>query len=433
MGDIYKTYDIRGIYPKELDKKFAFEFGRASAIFFKQKEILVARDGRTSSNSLKEELMKGLATEESKIIDLGIISTPAAYFALIKLKKPLIIITASHNPKEYNGFKVVDDNFQAIDKAHGLLEIKEIQENLQTKQPKQPEIKNYDIKSEYFAFLDSLVYRIDHKIPIVLDQSNGSARLESVFLQSKFNNIKIINQEVDGNFPGHSPDPSPEKNREQLKQEMIKQKAKIGFIFDGDADRVMVLDDKLKFIRPEIIASLLIDKGLALYDVRASHYLKHKCAQKNIKSKMIPTGRSIFAKKMNELNADIGVEGSGHYFFKEFKGLDSAIITILKLLEKISDEKKPLSELVKDKTKFMHSNEINYKVKDATKTIQEIKNNYKDKKIIELDGLTVELDENSWFNIRKSNTEPLIRLNAETNSEEKTATLVKELEKIIFS
>ncbi len=423
---IFKKYDVRGIYNEVLDEDFAYKFGRALVRFLGVKEVAVARDGRHSSPSLFAELSKGILDESAKVIDLGIISTPAAYYSFWKGEyKAGVVITASHNPPEYNGFKVVKENVRPVHLDNGFNEIKELmKEDFKIKSQKGT-IESKTYMKEYKHYLSSILSDTKRDMCFVFDQSNGSGWIESEFLKELYDNVTILNEKVDGSYPGHNPDPVPSKNREELVKTVLEKKARFGVIVDGDADRAMFVDEKAQFIRPEALLSVILEEHAEkiLYDVRVSHALKDTAEKKGLKSKMIPCGRTIFLDNMVSENATYGVEGSGHFFFKEFNGLDSAIITIIKLLNVLSETDKPLSELVKNNSTSIHSGEINFKVKDREEALNKIKENFEPESVSELDGLSL-FFKNGWFNIRKSNTEPVIRLNAEFENQ-------KELDKVI--
>ncbi|MFT4283058.1 MAG: phosphomannomutase/phosphoglucomutase [Candidatus Woesearchaeota archaeon] len=423
---VFKAYDVRGIYPKEINEEFAFNFGKALAKYFDSDTVAVARDGRLSSDSLFEKLCDGINLEGKNVVNLGLISTPAAYFALINLKIPGVIITASHNPKEYNGFKVVDEKLMPVDKESGLLKIKELM--TQSSKNATGGIINFDLALEYEKFLNKFKDK-QKDLKIVVDQSNGSSHLESAYLKKHFN-ATILNSEVDGNFPGHDPDPFKKTSIDFVSKKVIESNADIGIIFDGDGDRAVFIDEKGNPLRPEIAMCLFAKKGPILYDVRCSLSLRDVAKENNVKSYMIKAGRSFFIREMKPKNAFYGVEGSGHYFFKEFENFDSAIIMILKVLSALSNSNKKLSELTKSFSRYHHSSEVNFKVKSRDEAIEKIKQSFKPKKLVEIDGVSLYLDD-FWLNIRKSNTEPVIRINAEANSKQKVDNVIKKIKEIL--
>ncbi len=422
MG-VFKAYDIRGVFDSEIDEDFAYKLGRSIVIFLKASEIIVARDGRLSSDTLHQHLCKGMMDQGASVHDIGISSSPHLYFAVQRFEKPGVIITASHNPKEYNGFKIMDKNLDAVHLKNGLLGIKKLVDNPNFQEPyKRGNYIALSTKKYYLDFLKKFV--VDKDISFVVDASNGSGKIEADFLNATYNNCIVINDEVDGNFPNHSPDPTNPENHGQIRKRILDTKSDFGVIFDGDADRAIFLDEKGQAIRPEILVSLFNLEGTVLYDVRSSQSLSKACDLKNINSIMVKTGRTNFVSDMREHQAFIGVEGSGHYFFKEFNYLDSAIIAILKLIEVL---KTPLSKEIKKHTYYIHSGEMNFKVKNREKAIENIRKSFSPNQILTLDGLSMYFDD-YWFSARLSNTEPLVRINAESKSQE---TLDKFKEKIV--
>ncbi len=430
---IFKKYDIRGIYDEELDENFAYKLGRALVRFLGVKEVAIARDGRESSPSLFAEFSKGVLDESAKVIDLGIISTPAAYYSFWKGEyKAGVVVTASHNPGEYNGFKIVRENVSPVHLENGFEELMKLVNQEFDEGSSKGIVESRSYMEEYKNYLSTLLSDTKRDAVFVFDQSNGSGWVESEFLKELYNNVTILNGDVDGSFPGHKPDPLPEVSREALVKNVLEKKARFGVIVDGDADRAIFVDEKGCFVRPESLLSVILEDNAEkiLYDVRVSHALKDTAESKGLETKMIPCGRTVFLDHMVSENATYGVEGSGHYFFKEFNGLDSAIIAVIKLLNKLSETDIPLSELVKNNSKGVHSGEINFRVDDREKALDKIKNSFNPNNTSELDGLSMFFD-NAWFNIRKSNTEPLIRLNAEAKDKNDLDELVGKIKQLV--
>ncbi len=417
---VFKSYDIRGTYPDQINEKFSELLAYSLAKKFNE-SILLATDARLSSPTLKKSFVKAYTSQGLDVYDLGIISTPAAYFALLKHKKPTVIITASHNPKEYNGFKILD---KEVNPVHGD-ELKELRKDMkETSFKSQGNLIVLDIKKDYFDFLETFVENKDANI--LLDQSNGSGILESEFLEQQYN-ATILNKELDGNFPGHEPDPTKSSVQEKLRVKATSYD--FTAIFDGDADRAIFLDEKGNYIRPEILMSVIINQANSsiLYDVRSSQTLKDKCLQEGVETKLIETGRTNFLRYMKKLNSYSGVEGSGHYFFKDFEGLDSAILMIIKVANSLGKNK--LSQLTQ--SKYYHTSEINFRVSDRKKAIQKIVDFFQNPiKKMELDGTTL-VFEDYWLNIRESNTEPVIRINGEANTKEKRDWLIQKINECI--
>ena len=422
----FKEYDVRGIYGEDITPEFAYELARNIVMHLKCSELIVARDGRLSSDLLHEHFCKGVMDQGCSVHDIGIASTPHFYFALIKFQKPGVVITASHNPKEYNGFKIMDKELNAVSKRNGLKKIEKLMKDKNFSEPyKKGNYMEIHTKKYYIDFLRS--HTTDRNISFIVDSSNGSGTIEVDYLDGVYTNCQVINQNIDGNFPNHSPDPLHKQSHIQIKNKIINSEADFGVIFDGDADRAIFFDEKGDMIRPELILTLFNITGDVLYDVRSSQSLAVHVRNQNKTAFMVKTGRSNLVADMKEKDATCGVEGSGHYFFKEFNYLDSAILAVLKLIAYI---KVPLSNFIYQKNLYHHSGELNFKVKDKVNLLQKIKTSFNPNKLLELDGISMYFD-NGWFNIRPSNTENLVRLNIEALTNEELSQYKQKLTEII--
>lgn len=414
MG-LFKAYDIRGVYGEELNEDFAYKLGRSLVIFLRASELIVSRDGRLSSDVLHESLCKGIMDQGCSVHDIGTVSTPHFYYACKKFSKPGVIITASHNPRQFNGFKIINKDLEAVSSSNGLREIQRLVDNPNFQEPyKKGNYLQINSKRYYLEYLKTFL--VNSELSFVVDSSNGSGKVEADFLDAHFPSSVIINSEIDGNFPNHGPDPTDLTNHNMIRKEILDKSADFGVLFDGDADRAIFFDENGQEIRPEILVSLLDLKGKVLYDVRSSQSLSRVCEDKGVSCFMIKTGRTNFASEMKKQDAYLGVEGSGHYFLKDFFYLDNPVLIILKLLSVLSKDKK-VSDLVKNNTYYYHSGELNFKVKDKKSSINKVLEAFKANQVITLDGYSLYLDK-YWFNIRMSNTENLIRVNAEAKDQE---------------
>jgi phosphomannomutase len=439
---LFKAYDIRGIFPKELDKTFAYELGRAFVCFTNCREIAVAFDGRTSAKPLFEALTKGILEQGSDVINLGLCSTPKCYFSVLEGKyESAIMITASHNPKEYNGFKLMSKKAEPIFSENGMMDIHDIiKQKKCTPAKKKGKVKKANWSKEYIKFLKGLFPKTKDfldkakNIKIVVDQSNGSGTDEVQALKEMFPKIKILNSKVSGSFPGHSPDPLKCENRKVLVSEVKKNKALCGIIFDGDADRVVFVDEKGEFIRPDIILNIIsedLKRGTIVYDTRSSRAVWELAEKRGLRSILSKAGRTYLIQTMRNEQADLGAENSGHLFFKEFSYLDNAGICAIKVLSKCINENTQLSALAQRNNLYFHSGEINFKVKNPSKVFLLIEQAFTDsKKVLFIDGLSVYYD-TYWFNVRKSNTENIIRINAEASTKKELEILLKKLNNIM--
>lgn len=425
---IFKAYDIRGIVPSELNEEIAYEIGKALVQFMKPKEVCVGMDMRISSKSLSEGLKQGITESGADVIDIGLVSTDGLYFAVGKFKFDAgVMITASHNPPEYNGMKLCKRDAVPLSGEAGLKEIKEIIKSksrikfgTEVKSRNGKVIKK-DISKDYTEHVLSFI-DLKKIVPfkIVIDAGNGMA---GKIIPEIFNHLpcKVIPMyfELDGTFPNHIPNPIEEKNVALLQKKILEEKAEIGAAFDGDADRLFLVDENAKPIGGDILTAL-VAKNLLLKEPGATILYNAICSRcvletieegggRPIRTKV---GHALIKPLMKQHNAVFGGEHSGHFYFRDNWFADSGLIALLVVLELLSEEKRKISEIVADIDHYYRSGEINSKVSDIPKTLERIKEKYKDGNIDTLDGVTVDYD-SFWFNVRPSNTEPLIRLNLE--------------------
>jgi len=434
---IFKSYDVRGIVGKELTEEAAFSIGRAFANYTKGKRIAVGRDARLFSDLLFELFVSGVVSEGADVYDLGEISTDMIYFAVGGLKYDGgAMITASHNPKEYNGFKMVDKDNNFI-KGGAIREFLEKHEFL--KSERKGEIKIVDIYEEYLKHIFSFVdFNKIHPFKIVVDASNGMAGKVIPLIQDKLKiDLIPLNFKLDGNFPNHSPNPLLEGSTDQIKKEILKTGADFGFIFDGDADRIFLVDEMGNLIRGDITILLL-----------AKYLLKKNpntgIAYNAICSKAVPEfikkwGGNPVRTKVGFVNVKEGLlnnngimggEVSGHFCFRDNFYSDSGFIAFLILLQALSETEGKVSETAKSLSPYFKTPEINFETEDKEKVLQNIKERYKDGKQDYLDGVTVEYKD-WWFNIRPSGTEPLVRLVIEADTKELMEKKERELKEFL--
>ncbi|MCF7872272.1 phosphomannomutase/phosphoglucomutase [Candidatus Woesearchaeota archaeon] len=443
---VFEAYDIRGVVPKEIDAKFATLLGKAYVQSQKTKCIAIGYDGRSSSKKLFQALCKGINMQGCDVVEVGQCSTPHLYYAVAKGKYDGgIMITASHNAKQYNGFKLLGKEARPIHAGNGSLDILDLMnKNEFDKSMKKGKISKKAWVNEYKKYLkDALLSKSKQKIKLselklVVDQSNGSGKLECDVIKQLFPKTIILNSRIAGTFPGHEPNPLKFHARKQLVSQVKKQNADLGLIFDGDADRVCFIDELGEFVRPDLILLLLMDdlkKGKIVYEVRSSKYIPERANQKGLGAILSKAGRTNIVDVMKTESAEIGGEGSGHYFFKDFGYMDCAGLAAIKVLNKLIDKKpsdsKKFSEMINELNPYFHSGELNLKVKNQSKAFLLIEQGFKDAtKTLYLDGLSFYY-EDYWFNIRKSNTEPLLRINAEANSQKKLDEITKKITKLM--
>lgn len=439
--EIFKSYDIRGVYPRQIDKKSCFLIGRAYLDFIKKfsekPKIVIGRDARPSSPDLFKGLTAGIKKEGGRVIDIGEVTTPMLYFGVNYLKADGgIMITASHNPSPYNGLKMTREKAIPISGETGLQEIKEKALSFKEAKIKEVKVKKQDISKDYISFLTK-DKEIDLEGKIGVDCGNGMTGpiLRGVFQKLKVNFIPLYFK-PDCTFPNHEANPFKEETLNDLKKVIKKEKAILGVAFDGDGDRVVFLDHKAEVIRGDFITSLLAKEilkeksGKVLYDLRSLWTPREVIKEAGGIPIMSRVGHSLIKEQMRKEKAVFAGEMSGHYFFRDFFGCESGILTMIKILEIVTKEGKSLRELVGEFKKYFHSGEINFKVEDKEKVIKKLEKKYSQGKISHLDGLTVEFDK-WWFNVRPSNTEPLLRLNLEAKSKNLMKKKVKEIKNFI--
>jgi len=445
---VFKAYDLRGIYPTEIDEDFAYKLGRAYATFVLEKNssaknIVLSSDMRLSSPSLKTEVERGLLDSGMNVIDIGMSSTPTFYFAVAYYGYDAgIQVSASHNPREWNGFKMVLAGGFPVSKNSGIMRIKDIMisgsfvESTEKGTIFKEEDVLEDLANEQLANIDLGKIK---KFKIVIDPASamGSLDMEAFFKKIPGEIVKI-NFSLDGNFPSHEADPMKEENIALLKEEVIKNKADFGIAIDGDADRYFFVDEKGELLGPEILHAIMAQIELinspgepVCYDVRSGKSPLDAIVALKGDPILTPVGHSLIKEIMIENDAVFGGESSGHYYFREHYGtFEMPMILLFKFLQFLSSEEKPFSEMVASYKKYFPSGEINRKVDDQKAVLERVKEKYKDGRITEIDGISVEYPD-FWFNVRTSNTEPLVRLNMESKSKELTDKKVKELLAVI--
>jgi phosphomannomutase len=423
---IFKAYDIRGLYPSQIDREVARRIGRAFIDYLGARRIAVGHDMRASSPEIAGGFIRGVRSQGTEVIDLGTVGTDMLYFAVASENlEGGAIITASHNPKEWNGIKMVRRGAEALSGDAGIKEIKEaILAGRFADDPGDtgPPVTKKDIREAYgrhcLSFIDAAAVP---KLKVVMDAGNGmgSVGAETIFPRLPLQLVKMF-FELDGNFPNHPPDPLVEANRQPIVAKVKAEKADLGIAWDGDADRCFFLDDTGEFVPGDFVTALLgeafcrKEKGAKIiYDVRASRAVTDRVRGAGGTALMNRVGHAFIKKRMRDENAVFGGEVSGHFYFRENSYADNGMIPALLVLELIGDEKKKLSEILAPlRKRYYLSGEINSTVKDPDGAIRRIEERYRDARILKLDGINVDYDD--WhFNVRASNTEPLVRLNLE--------------------
>lgn len=437
---IFKSYDIRGIYPLELNEDIAYNIGKSFAINAKNEKIVVGRDGRISSPALFNALSDGIRSQGVDVYDIGQVPTECVYFTIGHYDfNAGIMITASHNPKEYNGFKTVkkENNFVKVIPGKDIGEM--LEEDNSSNSGNKGKIIELDIWQDFLNHILSFadVSRIK-PLKIVVDASNGVASKVMSLLKEKLP-VEIIdlNFEIDGNFPNHAPNPLLEGSIDQISQKIKEKKADFGVIFDGDADRIYLIDETGEFVRADVTLTLLAkyflekNPGAAIvYNAVCSRAVPKFIKEWGGKAIRAKVGFINVQDELIKNNGVMGGELSGHYCFRDNFYVDSGFIVFLTLLQIISESDKKVSEITKELSPYAKASEINFEVENKDKIIENVRQKYADGKQDELDGLTVEYN-NWWFNIRPSQTEPLLRFTIEADSLELLEEKKKELTKLI--
>lgn len=437
MSGIFKAYDIRGIFPTDINAEIAEAIGRAYVEFTGARKVVVGRDMRPHSADLFEGLAKGLTAQGADVIDLGLSSTPQSYFANGTLKTDgSIMITASHNPGEWNGFKLCLANAVPISGVTGIMDIQKIVEEKSWKKCDKPgKVTTYDIKEEYAKFLRSFV-KFDRKFKVVVDYANAMGLYEFAGIRELFEVIPLYDT-LDGTFPNHEANPLQNDTLDAICAKVKETGADFGAAFDGDADRCGFIDDEGNIIPMDLFTALIAQDILSngpatiLYDLRSSKAVPECIRALGGTPIQSRVGHAFIKAQMRETGAVFAGELSGHYYFKQNFTAESQGLAVVMLANLLAKSGKKIHELVAPLRKYFSSGEINSKVSGDPKAIMaEIKERYKDGHVFELDGVSVEFPD-WWCNVRASNTEPLLRLIVEADTPELMAAKKDELLAVI--
>lgn len=443
-SSIFKAYDIRGTVPDQLNGEIAYKIGYALAGYLKPTSIAVGYDMRLSSDELLENLARGINDYGVDVIDLGLISTDGLYFAVGKFGfDGGVMITASHNPKEYNGFKVCRKNAQPLSGQEGLNQILEfIQDGTEiVKSPARGIVVRKDISQDYVAHCLSFIDCSKIKpFKIVIDAGNGMAgsTLPPILDKLPVEIVKLY-FDLDGTFPNHPASPLEPENLADLQKKIAETDADFGVAFDGDADRMFLVDKFGAQIGGDVVTALVAQSLLSkhpgetiLYNLICSHAVPELIERLGGKAVRTRVGHAFFKPLMKKYSAIFGGEHSGHFYFRDNWFADSGVIAFLVCLELLSIEDRPLHEIIGEIDPYFRTGEINSRVDSIPDKIKEVNKAFESGEQDTLDGLTVTYDE-FWFNLRPSNTEPLLRLNVEAKSKAILEQKTKQLLEIIRS
>ncbi len=443
--NIFKAYDIRGIYPDDLDLGQVKNIARAFAVFTKAKTAVVGRDMRASGDALTPAIIEGLVSQGVNVIDIGLCTTPMFNFAVASnsVYEGGIMVTASHNPKEFNGFKMTLSDGLPIGRETGMPEIRDLAKGDMFEETRaRGTVTKANVLTQYLDTVFSLIdVSFIRPMKVVVDTGNGMEGMIAPELFRRLPQITLVPMyfELDGTFPNHEANPIKEENIKDLKARVLLEKADLGIAYDADADRIGFVDEKGEGVSGDLmialLARVLLQKhagGTVLYDIRSSNAVPEEVERSGGKPKMSMVGHALIKKMMRETGAIFGGEFSSHYYYKDFYTVESGDLTTLLVLKHLSDEGKSLSELVAPLRKYAHSGEINFKVEDKEAVMGKVAERFRAeaKSETELDGIRMDF-EDWWFSLRPSNTESLLRLIVEAKTEKMMKEKVKEIEQVL--
>lgn len=433
MGDpsqVFKPYDVRGIVPAELDERLCRAVGVAFARFSGATRLIVARDMRRSSPELCRAFVEGATGEGASVTDLGLASTDMLYFASGRLDAPGAVFTASHNPAEYNGIKLCRAGARPVGQDSGLVELQRLTLDALEEGPSAARppgsVEHLDLLEEYATHVRSFVDEAALRpLRVVADVANGMGGLvvPPVFAPLPVE-LEVLFPELDGSFPNHAADPIQEENLADLRRRVLETGADMGMAFDGDADRVFLIDDRAQPVSGSVTTALVARAMLErhpgatiLHNLICSRMVPEVIRESGGKPVRTRVGHSFIKAVMADTGAVFGGEHSGHYYFQDNYRADSGLIAAVVVLEVVSKAGRPLSELRRPLERYAATGEINSRVEDPEKVIEKVAAHFAPTaKEERLDGLSVDVGD-WWFNLRPSNTEPLLRLNLEAVSE----------------
>jgi len=428
---VFKAYDVRGVHPTELDEEGAYAIGRAYVEQFEPQRIAVGRDMRVAAPAMAAALIEGAADGGADVLDLGLVGTEMVYFAVGELGLDGgVCVTASHNPKEYTGMKIVRRGALPVGGESGLLDVRdralELVAGGGVAPSRRGSVRQYDV---WPGFLEKVLSFVDpgamKPLKVVIDAANGMA---GAMLAPVLERLPIeavtCHFEPDGTFPNHEPNPLLPENREFIVRKTTETGADLGVAYDGDGDRCFFVDDTGEFVPGDFVTALLAQAilereggGRVIYDVRASRAVPEAIERAGGEALVNRVGHAYIKHRMREEGAVFGGEVSAHYYFRDFSQADSGVVPFLLMLELISRRGRRLSELLAPfRERFFITGELNTPVADVSAKLRELEERYADGRISHLDGVSVDYDD--WhFNVRPSNTEPLLRLNLEATSQ----------------
>ena len=440
----FKAYDIRGEWGSDLNADIAYRIGYFLPDILNTDTYLVGRDMRLSSDTMFEALTRGLTDRGKNVDSIGLSTTPLVYWSTAKYGYGASVqITASHNPKNHNGLKISAKDALPVGYDTGLNRLEALVESDKTTVPcaSKGQIRERNVYADYLAFQKKFVGPHDN-LNIAVDCSNG---MSSIFAHELIGKAHYINDTLDGNFPNHEPNPLEANAQEQIKSLVLKEKCDIGLLFDGDADRITFIDEKGRFISPDLIIAFLGDyfigeqkqKGIVLQDIRSSRAIQEYLDRYQAKVETWRVGRAYAALKLRELDGCYGGELAGHYYFRDFYYSDSALLAasiVLRLLAERKKEGKTISQIIDEITPYSNSGEINFKIERKQEAMDAVRDHFmglaKPERFLDFDGYRLDYPD-WWLNIRPSNTEPYLRFLCEAKSEAKLREIIETVKQIV--
>jgi len=443
---IFKAYDIRGLYPGEINEEIARQIGRGFVSYLQASQIGVSRDMRLSSPAIAAAFIDGARQQGANVIDYGMLGTDMMYYAVVKDHlQGGAQITASHNPKQYNGIKMVREGAQALSGDAGIGDIRDMiaGDRLPPTAAAPGSLRSHNILPQYIekvlSFVDPAIIK---PFTVVLDAGSGMAGLVAPALFDRLPcRTTRLCFNIDGSFPNHEANPLIEENRQDITAEVLKQRADVGIAWDGDADRCFFIDGDGGFVPGDFVTALLAEAFLLrspgatiIYDLRASHAVRDTVAKYGGRALMNRVGHAFIKQRMRQEDAVFAGEVTGHYYFRDFYYADNGFIPALLMLELMSKKGQSLRELLQPfRERYFISGEINTRLAsmdDVPKKLSAIETRYSDARLEKMDGISVEYPD--WhFNVRASNTEPLLRLNLEAATPELTERKTDEVLSVI--
>ena len=440
----FKAYDIRGVWGKDFNEDTVYKIGYFLPELLNTDHVVVGRDVRASSPVIHDQLIKGITDRGADVWDLGLSTTPMVYWATTHLNADASVqITASHNPAEYNGLKISRTGALPVGGDSGLKDLeKMVNEKPVSPSERKGKVKDYShVKDEYIEYFLPLSKGLED-LNLSVDCSNGMSNLVIKEILANNKNVHYIYDTFDGTFPNHEPNPLEEKNCRALEKEVVKNNSDVGVIYDGDADRVIFVDDRGEWVQPDYVTAVLGyyygkngRKGNALCDIRTSKSTTDYLEKNGWKCTLWKVGHAFAKIKIREIKGIFGGELAGHYYFQDFGNCDSGVLASLLVLHVVEDLKKEgrkLSDLLSEIVTYANSRETNFKLENKDGAIKALYEKYAPNslRVMDFDGYRIEYSD-WWFNVRKSNTESYLRIVAEAKDPEVLKEKMEEISSII--